>query len=138
MSGEPMTLKFISKINVKLKFLYRENRYLTKKSFADYSDYARPARQPNLNEKTKKKIKWIKVIKIVNSWNTSKHKVKKHYLTWIISMYVCTCASACIYVCVPVGVCIYTYGYILVCFPLTHPFSYFFSRLSFSLIFVLT
>ena len=30
MSGEPMALKFINKINGKLTFLYRKNRYLTK------------------------------------------------------------------------------------------------------------
>ena len=36
-------------------------------------------------------------------------------------MYICV--SVFIYVSVSVGVCIYTYGYILVCFPLTYPFS---------------
>ena len=38
----------------------------------------------------------------------------------------CMCLSVCMYVWVSVGVCIFTYGYILVCFPLTYPFSCFF------------
>ena len=33
MSGEAMVLKVINKINGKLKFIYRKNRYLTKKLY---------------------------------------------------------------------------------------------------------
>ena len=64
MSGEPMPLKVIHKINGKLKFLYRKNRYLTKELrrmlcnalIQPHFDYAGPAWDPNLNETTKKKI----------------------------------------------------------------------------------
>ena len=62
MSGEPMALKFINKINGKLTFLYRKNRYLTKDLcrmlcnaiIQPYFDYACPAWYPNPNEKMKK------------------------------------------------------------------------------------
>ena len=64
MSCEPMALKVINKINGKLKFLYRKNRYLAKELrrmlcnalIQPHFDYACPAWYPNLNEKTKKKI----------------------------------------------------------------------------------
>ena len=64
MSCEPMALKVINKINGKLKFIYRENRYLTKELrrmlcnalVQPHSDYECPAWYPNLNEETKKKI----------------------------------------------------------------------------------
>ena len=80
-------------------------------------------------------------IKKANSANTFKHNIKKHYLTWIAhNVYMW------IYVSVFTNVCIYTYGYILVCFPLTYPFSccflflflFLFSHLPFSFIFILT
>ena len=58
-----MALKVINKINGKLKFLYRKNRYLIKELrrmlnalIQPHFDYACPAWYPNLNEKTKKKI----------------------------------------------------------------------------------
>ena len=61
---EPMGLKVINKINGKLKFLYKKNRYLTKELcrilcnalIQPHFDYACPAWYPNLNEKTKKKV----------------------------------------------------------------------------------
>ena len=64
MSCESMALKVINKINGKLKFIYRKNRYLTKELcrmpcnalIQPHFDYACPAWYPNLNEKTKKKI----------------------------------------------------------------------------------
>ena len=64
MSGEPMTLKVINKINGKLKFLYRKNRFLSpglrrilcNALIQPHFDYAFPAWYPNLTEKTKKKI----------------------------------------------------------------------------------
>ena len=64
MSGEPMALKVINKINGKLKFLYRKNRFLSpelrrmlcSELIQAHFDYACPAWYPNLTEKTKKKI----------------------------------------------------------------------------------
>ena len=64
MSCEPMALKVINKINGKLKFLYRKNRYLTTEFHRMFSnaiiqphfDYACTAWYPNLTEKVKKKI----------------------------------------------------------------------------------
>ena len=63
MSGEPMALKVINKINGKLKFLYKKNRYLSPKLrrmlcsalIQPHFDYACPAGCTNLTEKTKKK-----------------------------------------------------------------------------------
>ena len=63
-SVEPLALKVINKINGKLKFLYRKNRYLAKELrrvlcnalIHPNFDYACSACYPNLNEKTKKKI----------------------------------------------------------------------------------
>ena len=64
MSGEPMALKVINKINGKLKFLYRKNRFLSLELrrmpcnalIQPHFDYACPAWYPNFTEKTKKKI----------------------------------------------------------------------------------
>ena len=64
MSGEPMALKVINKINSKLKFLYRKNRFLSPELprmlctvlIQQHFDYACPAWYSNLTEKTKKKI----------------------------------------------------------------------------------
>ena len=61
---EPIALKVINKINGKLKFLCRKNRYLTKELcrmlcnalIQPHFGYAYPAWYPNLNKKTKKKI----------------------------------------------------------------------------------
>ena len=62
--GEPMTLKALNKINGKLKFLYRKNKFLTatlcrmlcNAIIQLHFDYACSAWYPNLNEKLKKKI----------------------------------------------------------------------------------
>ena len=62
MSCEPMALKVINKMNGKLKFLYRENRYVTKECCKmlcnalnqPHFDYACPANQ-DLNEISMKK-----------------------------------------------------------------------------------
>ena len=75
-----------------------------------------------------------------NSLNTFKHNVKKH-LTWITCVYVHMCI--CMYICLCVRGYMYikTYGYILVCFLFDLSilmFFFSFSRLHFSLIFVLT
>ena len=64
MSREPMALKVITKMNGKLKFLYRKNRFLSPELrrmlcnalIQPHFDYACPAWYPNLTEKTKKKI----------------------------------------------------------------------------------
>ena len=63
MSGEPMALKVINKINIKLKFLYRKNKFLSPKLqrilcnalIQPHFNYACPALYPNLTEKAKKK-----------------------------------------------------------------------------------
>ena len=62
MSGEPMTLKVINKINGNLKFLYRKNiflppglrRMLCNALIQPHFDYACCAWYPNLNAKLKK------------------------------------------------------------------------------------
>ena len=64
MSGEPMVVKVINKINGKLKFLYRKNRFLSPELrrmlcnalIQPHFDYVCPAWYTNLTEKTKKKI----------------------------------------------------------------------------------
>ena len=64
MSGEPMALKVIKKINGKLDFIFKKNKYLTKELrrmlcnalIQLHFDYACPAWYPNLDEKMKKKI----------------------------------------------------------------------------------
>ena len=64
MSGEPMALKVMNKINVKLKFLYWKNRFLStelQKMLCNVLiqpnfDYAYPAWYANLTEKTKTKM----------------------------------------------------------------------------------
>ena len=67
MSGEPMALKVINKINGKLKFLYRKNRFLSPELrimlcnalIQPHFDYTCPTWYPNLTEKTKKKLQII-------------------------------------------------------------------------------
>ena len=62
--GEPMALKALNKINGKLKFLYRKNKFLTptlcrmlcNAIIQPHFDYACSAWYPNLNENLKKKI----------------------------------------------------------------------------------
>ena len=64
MSGEPMALKVVNKINGKLKFLYRKNKILTPELrrmlcnalIQPHFDYACTAWYPNRTEKAKKKI----------------------------------------------------------------------------------
>ena len=65
MSGEPVSLKIVNKINGKLKFLYRKNRFLRLELrrmlcnalIQPHFDYACPAWYPNLNQKNEKKKK---------------------------------------------------------------------------------
>ena len=62
MSGEPMALKVINKINGKLKFLYRKNSFLTSRLrrilcnalIQPHFDYACPTWYPNPNVKLKR------------------------------------------------------------------------------------
>ena len=64
LSEEPMALKTLNKIDGKLKFLYRKNKFLTptlrrmlcNAIIQPHFDYAYSAWYPNLNEKLKKKI----------------------------------------------------------------------------------
>ena len=64
MSGEPMPLNVINKLNGKLKFLYRKYRLLSPELrrmlcnalIQPHFDYACPAWYPNLTEKTNKNI----------------------------------------------------------------------------------
>ena len=64
MSGEPMALKVISKINGKLKFLVRKNKFLTPELrivlcnalIQPHFDYACSVWYPNLTKNTKKKM----------------------------------------------------------------------------------
>ena len=72
MSGEPVSLKIVNKINGKLKFLYRKNRFLIPELrrmlcnalIQPHFDYACPAWYPNLNQKNEKKKKRYKLRKI--------------------------------------------------------------------------
>ena len=65
MSGEPMALKVINKVNGKLKFLYRKNSFLTpglrrmlcNGLMQPHFDYTCSAWYPNLNVKLKKNCK---------------------------------------------------------------------------------
>ena len=61
--GKPMALQALNKINGKLKFIYRKNKFLTltlcrmlyNAIIHPYFDYACSAWYPNLNEKLKKR-----------------------------------------------------------------------------------
>ena len=67
LSGEPMALKALNKINGKLKFLYRKNKSLTptlnrvlcSAVIQLHCDYAYSAWYPNLKEKLNKKIQIV-------------------------------------------------------------------------------
>ena len=67
LSGEAMALKVMNKINSRLKFLYRKNRYLTpylKRLLCNaliqpHFDYACSAWYPNLNKKLKSKLQTV-------------------------------------------------------------------------------
>ena len=67
LSGEVMALKVIIKINGRLKFLYRKNRYLTpylKRLLCNaliqpHFDYACSARYPDLNKKLESKLQTV-------------------------------------------------------------------------------
>ena len=85
MSCEPIALTVISKINGKLKFLYKKNRYLTndmRKMLCNaliqpHFHYAYPAWSPNLNEETKKKIQIMQ-----NKCISFSHKLNKmHHIS---------------------------------------------------------
>ena len=95
--GEPMAAKVINKVNGKLKFLYRKNRYLTKelhRMFCNaliqpHFDYAYPAWYPNLNEKTKKKkqIMQNKCIRFCLKLDKMHHIAQKEFrlMNWLLT-----------------------------------------------------
>ena len=64
MSGEPMALKVVNKVNGKLKFLYQKNSFLTlglrrmlcNALIQPHFDYACSTWYPNLNVKLKKTL----------------------------------------------------------------------------------
>ena len=80
MSGEPMALKVVNKINEKLKLLYRKNKFLTPELrrilcnalIQPHFDYPCTAWYSNLTEKTKKKIQ-------IMQNNETNHRYYRHY-----------------------------------------------------------
>ena len=98
MSGEPMSLKVVNKINRKLKFLYRKNRFLRpelrrmlyKALIQPHFDYACPAWYPNLTEKMKKKNKKQKQNKLckinkILSTTGQMHHISKQYFRILVT-----------------------------------------------------
>ena len=67
LSGEPMALQVIKKINTRLRFLYRKNRFLSQPLrrllcnaiIQPHFDYACSAWYPNLNKSLKKKLQTL-------------------------------------------------------------------------------
>ena len=65
LSGDSMALHVINKVNSRLKFLYRQNRFLStplRRLFCNvmiqpFFDYACNAWYPNLNQKLKKRLR---------------------------------------------------------------------------------
>ena len=95
MSRESMALKVIKKINQKLKFLYRKNRFLTPELrrllcnaiIQPHFDYACSAWYPNLTQKLKKKLqvmqnKCIRFCLQLDKMSTISHKEFKD-LNWL-------------------------------------------------------
>ena len=92
MSGEPVALKVINKINGKLKFLYRKNRFPSpelRRMFGNalnqlHFDYACPAWYPDLTERNKKVninyAKWTKCI--TYRWCVVRFGIS-HYLAFL-------------------------------------------------------
>ena len=77
MSGESMANKVISKVNARLKFLHRKNKYLTPNLrrllcnalIQPHFDYACSAWYPNLSKKTKKQFKLFKTNAFVSVYS---------------------------------------------------------------------
>ena len=98
MSCEPMAVKMINKINEKLKFLYRKNRYLIKELrrmlcnalIQPHFNYACPAWYPNLNEKMQKKIQIMqnKFIRFCLKLDKMRHVSEEEFksINWLISV----------------------------------------------------
>ena len=95
MSGESMALKTIKKVNQKLKFLYRKNRYLTlalqcllcNAIMQPHFDYACSAWHTNLTQKLKKELqviqnKCIHFCLHLDKMSTISHK-EFHDLNWL-------------------------------------------------------
>ena len=95
MSQESMALKVIKKINQKLKFLYRKNRFFTRELrrllcnaiIQPHFDYACSSWYPNLTRKLKKKLQvmqsqCIRVCLQLDKMSTISHKEFKD-LNWL-------------------------------------------------------
>ena len=93
MSGESIALKTIKKVNQKLKFLYRKNRYLTlalqcllcNAIMQPHFDYACSAWHTNLTQKLKKELIQNKSIPFclhLDKMSTISHK-EFHDLNWL-------------------------------------------------------
>ena len=110
LSGEAMASKVMNKINSRLKFLYRKNRYLTpylKWLLCDaliqlHFDYACSAWYPNLNKKFKSKYQTVQnrcisyCLQLRNKSHTRKKDFEK--LNWLqvserFNQYLCSKAS---------------------------------------------
>ena len=101
MSGEPVSLKIVNKINGKLKFLYRKNRFLRLELrrmlcnalIQPHFDYACPAWYPNLTEKMNKKNKKKNKKKTNKLWKINKilpttgqmHHISKQYFRILVT-----------------------------------------------------
>ena len=91
MSGESMAHKAISKVNARLKFLHRKNKYLTPNLcrllcnalIQPHFDYACSAWYPNLSKKLKNKIQTPqnKCIRFFLQLDKMSHISQKEFLT---------------------------------------------------------
>ena len=96
-SGESVALKVINKINRKLKFFYKKNRFLSPELrtmlcnalIQPHFDYACPAWYPNLNEKLKKKIQIVqnKCIRFCLRRNKMHHISEEDFrlMNWLLT-----------------------------------------------------
>ena len=95
LSGESMALKIINKINSKLRFLYRKNRFLSpplrrllcNSLIQPHFDYACSAWYPNLNKRLKSKLQILqnKCIRFCLNLNNRAHIGQKEFekINWL-------------------------------------------------------
>ena len=95
LSGESMALKVINKINSRLRFLYRKNRFLSpplrrllcNSLIQPHFDYACSAWYPNLNKRLKSKLQIIqnKCIRFCLNLNNRAHTWQKQFkqINWL-------------------------------------------------------
>ena len=91
--GESMTNKVISKVNARLKFLYRKNEYLTlnlrlllcNTLIQPHFDYACSAWYPNLSKKLKNRIQNLqsKCIRFCLQLDKMSHISKRIWNNWL-------------------------------------------------------